>query len=285
MPRIRRSASPQGVTILDLVLLTAGFACGLVVHRSSVIGPSEFYILPSGRGPFHSLMDLYIVGGGSGPSPVDWLLRPSAAGSVTEAGCTPQEWLALSLAIVLVNSAFPAFRPERAGSMGQEIVWVDWSGDGKPVGFYLWKPERSNASSALAAIAIRMTAAATLIAAAAWMLRTKIRGGWAVVPLIAIALFVTLGPMRPGRSNFIGSDQLQGLSRHGAPARLTQFGRGRGSPSTSTLAPGLGTPRDTLARHGRHRDIDEPYPSRPRVALDRMVGLRRRCDPGVVLDL
>ena len=44
------------MTTLDLVLLIAGFACGLVLHQNSALGHGRLYILPSGIAPFRSLL-------------------------------------------------------------------------------------------------------------------------------------------------------------------------------------------------------------------------------------
>ena len=53
---------PSGITTLDLLLFTAGFACGWVMHQGSALHTSRFYILPLSRGPFHSLLGMVWTG-------------------------------------------------------------------------------------------------------------------------------------------------------------------------------------------------------------------------------
>ena len=52
----RSHEAPSGITTLDLLLFTAGFACGWVMHLGSALRNGRFYILPLSRGAFHSLL-------------------------------------------------------------------------------------------------------------------------------------------------------------------------------------------------------------------------------------
>jgi hypothetical protein len=186
---------PRSVMTLDLVLLIAGFACGLVLRQNSAFGQAKVYILPSGTADFPSSLArfelawlwAFVVG----LSFVAVARRFRYGGALR-----PAEWLAVALAVVLVDSSFPAFRPERSTSMDEEIVWVDWIGNGAPVAFSLWTRHMADSRDYLAGVSLRMTAAAALIGAAAWVLRSKISRGWANVLVIAIAVLLTLGPIR-----------------------------------------------------------------------------------------
>jgi hypothetical protein len=108
----------------------------------------------------------------------------------------PAEWLTVALTAVLVDSAFPAFRPNHVASMDEEVVWVYWLSNGPPVAFYLWTPHTAECRDYLAGVSFQLIMAATLIATAGLVLRRKISRGWVAVLLIAIAILVTLGPIR-----------------------------------------------------------------------------------------
>jgi hypothetical protein len=191
---IRPDGPPRGLTILDLLVVTAGFACGLVLFMSSRFLVGRVYILPSGTGSFQSLL-------GFPPFGLLWALVAGLAALIVGRSLRyrrhirPAEWLAVALAIVLFDSGFGGFLPERAGSTDGEIVWVDWNASGVPVGFDLWSPHLDESRDYLASVALRTTAAAVLIGVAVAMLG-KIRPGWLAVLVIALAILLTLGPVR-----------------------------------------------------------------------------------------
>jgi hypothetical protein len=108
----------------------------------------------------------------------------------------PAEWLTVVLTAVLLDSAFPAFRPNHVASMDEEVVWVHWSSNGAPVAFYLWTPHTAERRDYLAGVSLQLITASTLIATGGLVLRRKISRGWIAVLVIAIAIFVTLGPIR-----------------------------------------------------------------------------------------
>ena len=193
--QMRSGREPGTVTTLDLLLVIAGFACGLVLHQNSAFGHGVVYILPSGTAAFRSSLGrletawlwAFVVG-------LAFLVvarRFRYRGAIRSA-----EWLAVSLTIVLVDSAFPAFRPDRATSTDGEIVWVDWFGNGTPVAFNLWTPHTADSREYLTGVSVRLTAAAWLIGTAAWVLRSKLSHGWVAALVIAIAMLFTLGPIR-----------------------------------------------------------------------------------------
>jgi hypothetical protein len=102
----------------------------------------------------------------------------------------------VALTAVLVDSAFPAFRPNHVASMDEEVVWVHWLGNGAPVAFYLWTPHTADSRDDLGGVSLQLVVAATLIGIAGWVLCRKISRGCVAVLVIAIAILVTLGPIR-----------------------------------------------------------------------------------------
>jgi hypothetical protein len=59
----RSDREPAAVTTLDLLLLIAGFACGLVLHENSTFAAGRgAYILPSGTAGFTSLLGMTVTG-------------------------------------------------------------------------------------------------------------------------------------------------------------------------------------------------------------------------------
>ena len=191
----RSEPEPGTVTTLDLLLVIAGFACGLVLHQNSAFGHGVVYILPSGTATFRSSLGrletawlwAFVVG-------LAFLVvarRFRYRGAICSA-----EWLAVSLTIALVDSAFPAFRPDRATSTDGEIVWVDWLSNGIPVALNLWTPHTADSQEYLMGVSVRVTAVASLIGTAVCVLRSKISRGWVAVLVIVIAILFTLGPIR-----------------------------------------------------------------------------------------
>lgn len=157
-----RGEMPRGITILDLLLFTAGFACGWVMHQGSAFRAGLHYRLPLSRGGFQSLLGSVWVG---------WLwafvvgLALLAVARRFRYDCRGHaaEWLAVGLAIVLFESVYPAFRPDRVTAMTGETVLIEPSVDpespyavdnfGSPKGmagspgggslaFALWWPKR-----------------------------------------------------------------------------------------------------------------------------------------------
>ena len=61
-PQTRPVRAPAGITTLDLLLFTAGFACGWVMHQGSALRTFRFYILPLSRGPFQSILGMTWTG-------------------------------------------------------------------------------------------------------------------------------------------------------------------------------------------------------------------------------
>jgi hypothetical protein len=254
---------PRGVTTLDLLLLAAGFAFGLVMHQSSAFGHGRAYILPSGSAQFRSL---------SGRAEAGWVwaqvvglaavvvARRFRYGGPIRAA----EWLAVSLAIVLFDSAFPGFRPMDWGAhMDQEVVWMDWSGHGSPVALYFWSADTAHPREYLTGVALRMVPVAMLIGITAWVLRTKIGPGWVAVLAIAVAVLVTLGPIRLAEA--MSTEVSSAVSRCPRLVRL--------------LGPG------PLAHGGCDPRGGQPDQSRAPMALDRVGGLRLCVRPCLLLGL
>ena len=65
-----------------------------------------------------------------------------------------------------------------------------------PLMYHLWWRKTGESWAELWWIALRLTAAAAMIAIAVWCLRDKLSPGWVAVLMIVIAVLVTLGPMR-----------------------------------------------------------------------------------------
>jgi hypothetical protein len=204
---------PSGITTLDLLLFTAGFALGWVMHQGSALRTGQYYILPISRGPFHSLLGLDAAG---------WLWALVVALAFLIVGrrfrfdCTgrPAEWLAVALAIVLFESFYPAFRMERPGAMTGEPAWIappaatdsgyaigtflfpmSLPSDG-PLLFDLWWKQAGETWAELWWITLRLTAAAILVAAVGWALRARLSTGWRTILMIVIAVLLVLGPLR-----------------------------------------------------------------------------------------
>jgi hypothetical protein len=59
----RSDREPAAVTTLDLLLLIAGFACGMVLHQYSAFAAGRgAYILPSGTAGFASVLGSAVTG-------------------------------------------------------------------------------------------------------------------------------------------------------------------------------------------------------------------------------
>ncbi len=209
----RLDPAPRGVTTLDLLLFTAGFACGWVMHQGSALRASDFYILPMSSGGFRSLLGSVWAG---------WLwaavigLAFLIVGRRFRYDCRDRvaEWLAVALAIVLFESVYPAFRTARASAMTGETAWIEPSAApdsqyavdnfrnraylprAAPLMYELWWPQPGESLADLASTVLRLTLAAVIVAVFTWRFRAKLSRGLAVVLLIVIAVLFTLGPMR-----------------------------------------------------------------------------------------
>jgi hypothetical protein len=198
--------APKGITTLDLLLFTAGFACGWVMHQGSALRASGYYVLPLSRGAFFSLLGTVWIG---------WLwafitgLAFLALGRRVryESRDRHADWLSVALAIVLFESAYPAFRPERVGSMTGEIVCFEApasvAATGKAVAYHLWWPQDRETWEELCAGTLRMTAAAVFVAVACWRLWSKLNAGWVAVMIVAAAVLLALGPIRMAEATSI----------------------------------------------------------------------------------
>jgi hypothetical protein len=116
-------------TTQDWLFFIAGCACGLGMLQNSGFGQSlgfgsgfdRVYILPSGTAGFRSLFGAHGIG---------WLwalavgLAVMAVGKRFRTGgrLRAADWLAVSLSIMLFDSAIPDFRPGPLGSMDEEVV-------------------------------------------------------------------------------------------------------------------------------------------------------------------
>jgi hypothetical protein len=195
----RLGPAPRGITTLDLLLFTAGFACGWVMHQGSALRTGHFYILRLSRGGFHSLLGTAWAG---------WLwacvigLAFLILGRRFRYDCRSRvaEWLAVALAVVLFESVYPAFRMKQVASMTGETVWFEGSaetssGSGTPA-YKLWWPRERETWEERWWVALRLTAAAALVGISAWRLRGKLSPGAAAIAGVVIAVLFALGPMR-----------------------------------------------------------------------------------------
>jgi hypothetical protein len=212
----RLGPEPAGVSTLDLLLLTAGFACGWVMHERALftVGQS-YYILPLSGGLFQSILGTawlrwfwaFVVG-----------LALLILGRRFRYDCRkrPAEWLAVALSIVLIESSYPALRTGLtvAGAAGAETIWIEPTGefdsasaakifrkwgyrplDGRLTFDLSWPPIGENWQE-LVWIALPFTAAAVMTAIFAWHLRKKLGPGWVAVMLVLIAVLIAFGPIR-----------------------------------------------------------------------------------------
>jgi hypothetical protein len=191
--------APKGITTLDLLLLTAGFACGWVMHQGSALRMGCFYILPMSRGGFDSLLGTAWAG---------WLwafvtgLAFLIVGRRFRYDCRSRvaEWLAVALAILLFESVYPAFRALQVGAMTGETVWFEASGAtssaSETLAFQLWRPRDGETWEERWWVALRLTIMAAVVGMAAWCFRGKLGPGPAAVAGVAIAVLFALGPMR-----------------------------------------------------------------------------------------
>ncbi len=194
----RLDPAPWGVTTLDLLLLTAGFACGWMMHQGSDLCAGEFYILPLSRGNFHSLL---------GTSWALWLwacvigLAFLVVGRRFRYDCRQRvaDWLLVALAIVLFESAYPAFRTKQVGSMAGESVWFEAPGatssPSATFAYELWWPRDGETWQERSWVALRLTAAG-LIGIVAWWRWGKLSPGYSAMAGVGIAVLFALGPMR-----------------------------------------------------------------------------------------
>jgi hypothetical protein len=207
---------PAGVSTLDLLLLIAGFACGWVMQQRALFTVGQaYYILPLSGGLFQSLL---------GMAWLRWLWASAVGLAFLIVGrrfrydCRkrPAEWLAVALAIVLIESSYPAVRtgPTVAGAGGGETIWIEPNGefdsasaakifrkwgyrpfDGR-LTFDLSWPTNGESWQELVWIALPLAAAAVMMTIFAWCLRARLGPGWFAVMLVMIAVLITFGPIR-----------------------------------------------------------------------------------------
>ena len=97
--------TPRGMSTLDLMLFTAGFACGWVMHQASALRIELYYDLPFVTGKFQSLLGTAWIGWlWASVSGLAFLIvaRPFRGGRCNR----PADWLAVALAIVLFESFY-----------------------------------------------------------------------------------------------------------------------------------------------------------------------------------
>ena len=203
---------PTGVSTLDLLLLIAGFACGWVMQEHSVFAVNEWnFRLPLWYGGYRSVL---------GDARLRWLWAFVVGLAFLVVGrrfrhdsrIRPAEWLVVALAIVLLESACPAFRSKLDLSVS-ETVWIEPSQEFKwayaaylrtwgypkpdrPFALDLWCPASGGSWQELAGIALPLAALAVTTAIVAWRLRTKLSPGWIAVMLVVVAVLVAFGPIR-----------------------------------------------------------------------------------------
>jgi hypothetical protein len=207
-----------GISTLDLMFFTAGFACGWVMHQTFSIQIERYYSLFWG-GSFHPLL---------GTARIGWLwaymtglaflivARPFRYGSRNR----PAEWLAVALAIVLFESCYPYSRSVHPGYHGEMHADCDWSWpsspsrfeaqlllDGqlyptniasdRPVTFVVrWLPQWEPWDGPWWAPGLPFTVAAAIYGVAAWRLRARVNPGWVALLVTAFAVLVAVGPAR-----------------------------------------------------------------------------------------
>ena len=233
MNRTTRSVEPPaGITTLDLLLFTAGFACGWAMHQGSALRTGRVYILPvmqrgyimryyqlrflpKGPGGFHSLLGMawagwlwaFVIG-------LAFLILGRRLRYDGRYRCA--EWLPLVLAIVLFESVYPAFWMDRPIAAERAYVaWLDPSSaagpritrvrnymnsaslrSGRPLMDDLWWPRKGESWAEHGWMAARLAAAAATIAIAGWHFRAKLGPGPVAVFVFVIGVLVTLGPIR-----------------------------------------------------------------------------------------
>jgi hypothetical protein len=166
---------PSGITTLDLLLFIAGFACGWAMHQASTLRNVRTYlwpVLPNGYAlangqfyvdDFQSLLGMVWTG---------WLWAFVIGLAFLILGRHFRydyphrwaEWLAVALAIVLFETVYPAFTDE---SPANQLL-----------------------------LAAFLTATAAIIAIALWHFRARLSPGPVALVVFAIAVLVTLGPLR-----------------------------------------------------------------------------------------
>ena len=133
---VQPARASRGFTILDNLMFIAGFACGFVLHQNSAFRARGYYLLPAGMERFQSLLGLPAVG---------WLwamvvgLVFLVVGRCFRRGgrIRPSEWLSVSLAILLVDSAIPAYMPAGDGYFEWLLLRADSPETGVPTVYWL----------------------------------------------------------------------------------------------------------------------------------------------------
>jgi hypothetical protein len=194
----RRLDRERRFTILDYLMLIAGFACGFVLHQNSALrSVTRYYFKFTLAGAdFKSSLGFAIAG---------WLWALVVGLVFVIAGrrfryggrIRPAEWLAVSLAILLVDSAIPAYVPDNECEYQNSVfVRANSPQTGSPV-VYRLVPRSSAASREYwRAFALEMSAVAILLGLGGWFLRKRISPGWFAILAVALATLLVLGPVR-----------------------------------------------------------------------------------------
>jgi hypothetical protein len=208
----RHGPEPLGVSTLDLLLLTAGFACGWVMQENARFAICDWnYRLPMSYAGYRSVLGLHWL---------RWLwafvvgLAFLVVGRRFRYDCRerPAEWLVVALAVVLFESVCSMFRTRPVLAVG-ETVWIEpnqefgWAyaaylrtwgypKPDRPFALDLWWPKFGESWQELAWVALPLAALAVTIATLAWRLRAKLSPGPIAVMLVVVAVLTALGPIR-----------------------------------------------------------------------------------------
>jgi hypothetical protein len=211
----RLDSAPKGISTLDLLVFTAGFACGWVMHQRSAWCVARDYDPPLDGRTFRSLM---------GDDWFGWLwafVTGLAFLIVTrpfrhDCRKRPAEWLAVALALVLFESVYyfgdgarrslkvsPKF--DSSKSVGEYEVNYSFGGRlypanltyDYPLTFELASPQEADIGRTPWWITPPILTAAAAIYAIAWSrFRVKASPGWMTFFAVTIAVLAVLGPIR-----------------------------------------------------------------------------------------
>ena len=186
---------PRGITLLDNVLFIAGFACGFVLHQNSGFRHDVRYSFTTGASSFRSLLGGQVTG---------WLWALVVGVAFLIVGrrfryggrIRPAEWLAVVVAIVLLDSAIWGYRPESFGRPDPDFVSVEYPLPGSTAVFRLF-PRYSGESRTYSALVVNaLTVAAALVGAAGMCWRKRACPGARALYAVAFAALVVVGPIR-----------------------------------------------------------------------------------------
>jgi hypothetical protein len=216
----RPDPAPRGVSTLDFLLLTAGFACGWVMYQRSALCVSQDHDLPLSTETLPSFLGAHWYG---------WLwafvtgvaflivVRPFRF----DCGKRPAEWLAVALTLVLLESVY--YKPvgtsrslsvvmdfERRAPRGVYTVNVLLDGRSYPttltydfpLTFEFKLPQRAHAWKSIWWVSPPTLTAAAVVYALVWSrIRTRASAGWKTFFAVTIAVLAVLGPMRLAESD------------------------------------------------------------------------------------